>query len=134
MSIPVVYMARRTGKTCLVRQSAMDYTPEHLCRATLICLRHIQNDQSVLPYAMQIAPPAPLLSLPVVPVSRPIVRSPLPPFQKEKCMGLFSPRPPWLAALPDHQTCSNDSLRQWCAKPIGFSPLKLPLGSPHLYT
>jgi len=32
------------------------------------------------------------------------------------------------------QTCSNDSLRQWCAKPIGFSPLKPPLGSPHFYT
>ena len=33
-----------------------------------------------------------------------------------------------------YQTCSNDSLRQWCAKPIGFSPLKSPLGSPHFYT
>ena len=27
-----------------------------------------------------------------------------------------------------HQTCSNDSLRQWFAKPIGFCPLKPPLG------
>jgi hypothetical protein len=41
---------------------------------------------------------------------------------------------PNLAQLLPLQTCSNDSLRQWCAKPIGFSPLKLPLGSPHLYT
>jgi hypothetical protein len=31
-------------------------------------------------------------------------------------------------ALELAQTCSNDSLRQWLAKPIGFSPLKLPLG------
>jgi hypothetical protein len=36
--------------------------------------------------------------------------------------------------VPPVQTCSIDSLRQWCAKPIGFSPLKLPLGAPHFYT
>jgi hypothetical protein len=38
------------------------------------------------------------------------------------------------ARLNAVQTCSNDSLRQWCAKPIGFSPLKPSLGSPHFYT
>jgi hypothetical protein len=54
------------------------------------------------PHAMQTALPALLLSLPVVSITHPIVRYPLSPFQKEKRMGLLSPRPPWLAALPDH--------------------------------